>query len=107
MTIDEELVKAWERVLSDRAVSGDGMRVVLWLRRVQLDVLPMGAPTCAVHDSEGQRRLAAKILGFAPGTEDVDTERRDARSDLALRRAGRDVAAAPRSRGAARRVPER
>lgn len=106
MTPDQEMQEAWARVLSDRGLPGDGMRVTLWLRRVQLNVLPMGAPTCAVHDSEGQRRLASQILGFAPGTDDVDRERTDARSDLALRRASRDASAGQsRARGANRRVP--
>ena len=106
MTPDQEMQEAWARVLSDRALAGDGMRVTLWLRRVQLKVTPEGYPACAVHDSEGQRRLASTILGFAPGTDDVDTESRDARSDLSLRRAGRDAKPGDaRPRGAGRRVP--
>ena len=107
MTPNEELAEAWARVLTDRGTRGDGERIALWLRREVLKVLPLGAPTCAVHDSEGRRRLAAEILQFVPEDQPIDdaAEHRDARSDLALQRAGRAAGIGPGSRGARRRVP--
>ena len=71
---NEELEQAWARVLSDRAVAGDGMRIAMWLRREQLKVTPQGWPACAVHDSEGARRLASQILGFVPEATDDASE---------------------------------
>jgi hypothetical protein len=107
-TIDEDLIAAWQRVLSDRALAGDGEMVLMWLRRVQMRVTPAGLQSCAVHDFEGQRRLAATILGFAVTPEhdrSSSSERNAARADLDIERRSRDSrVVASRQRGAGRRV---
>lgn len=108
MNINDELNQAWQRVLADRAMPGDGMKVILWLRSKQLAVSPIGIPSCAVHDLEGQRRLASDILRFAePAEHDPSRDATDASADLAVQRARRrDHPAAERSRGARRRVAD-
>jgi hypothetical protein len=107
LTPTEELTEAWKRILSDRAAAGDGAKAILWLRSKLMLVSPLGAQSCAVHDFEGQRRLAAELLAFAVKAETEDAERREARSDIAhesaRQRAG--IPAGQRPRGAARRVP--
>lgn len=107
MTPNQEAAEAWARVFQDRAIPGDGIKIVLWLRSKQLALSPVGASSCAVHDHEGHRRLAAQILTFAePAEHDHRTDADDARSDLARQRAGRSVSAgSKRPRGAGRRVP--
>ena len=107
MTPDQELVEAWQRILSDRAIRGDGAKAQLWLRRKLLAVPPINFPTCAVHDFEGQRRLAQELLSFAASADVEPDEHLESRADLDHERARRRAAGAEpqRPRGAARRVP--
>jgi hypothetical protein len=107
VTPDEELAEAWKRILTDHPAQGDGGKAVLWLRRVLHQVPPVTWPSCAVHDLEGQRRLAEMLLRFAVKAETEDAERRDARSDIAHEsaRQGAGITAGSRPRGAGRRVP--
>ncbi|GGG29425.1 MAG: hypothetical protein DIU59_015885 [Pseudomonadota bacterium] len=115
MSPDQELAQAWHRILTDRPFPGDGKKAVLWLRRQLLEVMPPGSPSCAVHEHEGARRLAATILGFAVSADDDDSERRghgdsgdDADDDLNLERLRQRYArehGGGRARGVRRRVP--
>lgn len=107
---DKEIVEAWGRLLNDCAHDGDGEKALIWLRRMQLDIPPMNAETCAVHDHNGARRLAATIINFAVTSENARSERSDYRTDADHQRARRryaDEHGGRRSRGAERRVPER
>lgn len=105
----QELTAAWARILNGRQGPNDHKLAILWLRQVQMDVLPMDAPTCAVTDHNGRRRLARELINFA--VSDLDgaepkSEPRGEPDDAAVER-GRRLAASraaePRSRGARRR----
>jgi len=108
MTPDEELAAAWNRILNDCPSTGDGEKAMIWLRRKQLEVPPMGVEPCAVQDHNGMRRLAATILNFAVKSDDGNNERNSSNTDLTYERYRRAYDAAtggPKPRGAGRRVP--
>ncbi|HZH50267.1 MAG TPA: hypothetical protein VEZ16_00145 [Microvirga sp.] len=104
----QELKDAWTRILTGRQQPNDHKLAILWLRQVQMEVLPMDAPTCAVQDHNGRRRLARELINFA--VSDLDgpqTEPRTEPDDAAVERGRKLAASRPserRPRGAARRV---
>lgn len=104
----QELTAAWARILTGRQRPNDHKLAVLWLRQVQMEVLPMDAPTCAVQDHNGRRRLARELINFAVSDLDGPHPTHDAEPDDAAVERGRKLAASRagerRPRGAARRV---
>ncbi len=96
---NDEITEAWRQALTSR----EGEALVLWLRRKVMEVPPMSLDTCAVHEHNGSRRLAATILGFAARPEHEPDERRDAAADLRHERE-RQAQRAPRVRPSRRRV---
>jgi hypothetical protein len=101
----ETVREALARIMQDRPAHGDGSLLRLWLRQVVFEVSPEGAPSCAVHELEGRRKLARELISLAVSS-DLDRARdpSDDSADLAVER-GRRRAVEPRSiRGAGRRV---
>ena len=100
-----DLIDAMHRLLNDRGQKGDGAAMQLWLRRRLLSITAPGADVCAVRDHEGQRRLAAILLGIAarPDDDPHEAEKRDTRHDTDFER-DRQRGSGPARRGIARRI---
>lgn len=109
----EDIHDAWRRVFADKGLPGDGIKLLIWLRRELMALPAVGASDCAVRELEGRRRFASELIRLATdqSTSDrarTDADAADARTDS--RFAGdraRFRAAVPgsdaRARGAARR----